>query len=88
MTIKSKTFYMSENDIEILKDSKLVGGLFTFYGTNRIFKNEITLSWKEERKAEATESQIDEIIKEWRDPKCRDYDFLVFIKERIFKGIK
>lgn len=65
MTTKSKTFYVNQKAIVFLSDS------YTHYfGAIKIasFKNddhahEITVSWKEDRTAQVSESQMREILK-------------------------
>ena len=88
MTIKSKTFYVSEGGLHAIKNSDA-----TFYCTpftDGAYKHEVTISWKEDRKAEVTESQIDEIAEEWCDGIVSfKYEPLIeFIKERVFKDAK
>ena len=93
MTIKSKTFYVNKETIKYIKDFPekpyQYTGMMSFlnkcqYGDNTC---EITISWKEERKAEVTESQIDKMVKELR---AKDYpvDISIYLKEQIFKDVK
>jgi len=100
MTIKSKTFYVRDGYLEMIKqphNSPTRLGTFQISTyKNEECCNEITLSWKEERKAEVTESQFDEALisafvsmKE----KHKEFNFITteyknLIKERIFKDIK
>lgn len=86
MTIKSKNFYVSD---EFMKNASegLDLGCYLIDAKPARFKNEITISWKEDRKAEVTESQIDEIWKQWMLAITVD-NFPTFIKEQIFKDVK
>ena len=91
MTIKSKTFYVRDGYLEMIKqphNSPTRLGTFQISTyKNEECCNEITLSWKEERKAEVTESQIDELWKQWEKEKVY-LNPIDYIKDRIFKGIK
>ena len=86
MTIKSKTFYVSDNCMHLIKLGVDVPHHYISNHSNA-FKNEITISWKEERKAKVTESQIDELF---ADITQRDhsFDILRYIKQEIFKDVK
>ena len=88
MTIKSKTFYACDNYMNIIRGKSDSGARLEMTSNKEgICTNEITISWKEDRKAEVTESQIDELF---ADITQRDhsFDILRYIKQEIFKDVK
>lgn len=87
MTIKSKTFYISDAAaFDIQRGSHTT--LFYTSTKDGAYKNEITISWKEDRKAEVTESQIDEIMDDWNRNTGKYLTLRELLKERIFKDPK
>ena len=88
MTIKPKTFYVSAFEFDFLTSQHARQVDATLYIDAKKERKEITISWKEDRRAEVTESQIDEIVKGWRMPNSNFVTLNDYIKDRIFKGIK
>jgi hypothetical protein len=94
MTIKSKTFYVGDKGMGDIKSDN--NALMCIPNKDSIFRNEITISWKEERKAEVTESQIDEALTSAfvsMKEKYKEFSFITteyrnLIKEQIFKDVK
>ena len=87
MTIKSKTFYVNDFEFDFLISQHARQIDATLYIDAKEGRSEITISWKEDRKAEVTESQIDAIVGDWYD-NARKCSLESFLKEHIFKDVK
>lgn len=84
MTTKSKTFYVSDNCLRAIKNDDET--VYCVPSLDEVYINKITIFWKEDRKAEVTESQIDEIVSRWESGYSKGFG--EFLKERIFKDAK